>query len=68
MWIGLQAGYGKSIRKHQLGVSVPGHRQDGFRQSVDELDKVVHFHSFFLGSHQRLPSWFLSKLKGLEIG
>ena len=53
MWIGLRAKYRKRIRQHQLGVFVLGHGHDGFRQTVDELDKVVHFHNLFLGSHQR---------------
>ena len=30
-WFGMQAGYRKSIRQHQLGVFVPGHGQVGFQ-------------------------------------
>ena len=47
-----------------MGVPVLGHGQDGVRQSMVELDKMVYFHNFFLGPHQRIPSWLLSKLEG----
>ena len=45
----------------QLGVA-PGLGQDGIRQPVVELDKMVHLHNFFLDPHKQIPCWLLLKL------